>query len=212
MTNGLFICFEGGEGSGKSTQLKLLKRKLERYGILPVSIREPGGTGFGDKLREILMFSKEELTPEAELLLFNASRSQLVYKVISPALHEGKLVLCDRFSASTLAYQGYGRGISLKKVEGANNIATNGLAPDLNIFLDLSPEEGLNRLPPGRDRFEMQGIEEFHERVRFGYLALIEKDPSRWVVIDGLQTPEEISQIIWQIVEPMLHKIIRQDK
>ena len=135
MTNGLFICFEGGEGSGKSTQLKLLKRKLERYGILPVSIREPGGTGFGDKLREILMFSKEELTPEAELLLFNASRSQLVYKVISPALHEGKLVLCDRFSASTLAYQGYGRGISLKKVEGANNIATNGLAPSSWICL-----------------------------------------------------------------------------
>ena len=139
---GLFICFEGGEGSGKSTQIRSLKRRLNQLNIPNVATREPGGTDFGNRLRKILMFSKDTLTPETELLLFNASRSHLIDTVIQPALEEGKVVLCDRFSASTLAYQGYARGVALETVKSANMIATRGIQPDLNIFLDILPEKG----------------------------------------------------------------------
>ena len=201
---GLFICFEGGEGSGKSTQIRSLKRRLNQLNIPNVATREPGGTHFGNRLRKILMFSKDTLTPETELLLFNASRSHLIDTVIQPALEEGKVVLCDRFSASTLAYQGYARGVALETVKSANMIATRGIQPDLNIFLDILPEKGFQRLPPGRDRFESEDLHEFHERVRAGYLDLIDRATDDWFVIDATQTPRKIAEIVWYKVRSML--------
>lgn len=201
---GLFICFEGGEGSGKSTQVRSLRRKLNQANIPNISIREPGGTQLGDKLRKILMFSKDKLTPETELLLFNASRAHLVDTVIKPALEEGKVVLCDRFESSTLAYQGYGRGVALETIDSANMIATRGIRPDLNIFLDILPEQGFDRLPPSRDRFESEGVGDFHRRVRIGYLDIINRSTDEWLVIDAMQSTRKIADIVWDRVKSLL--------
>ena len=145
MLIGLFITLEGGEGSGKSTQITSLKRRFQRRRIPVTTVREPGSTPLGDWLRQLLKFLPVPLTPEAELMFFNASRAQLVADIIRPALEMGKVVLCDRFTDSTLAYQGYGRGIPLGQVEEVNRVATGGQTPDLTIFLDLPPEEGMMR-------------------------------------------------------------------
>ncbi len=133
MPTGLFITLEGGEGSGKSTQIKALQRRLQRRHVPVLTIREPGGTPLGNRLRQLLKFSRTPLSPEAELLLFNASRAQLVTDVIRPALESGTVVVCDRFSDSTLAYQGYGRGIPLERAEAVNDLATGSLKPHLTI-------------------------------------------------------------------------------
>lgn len=154
MLTGLFITLEGGEGSGKSTQVRYLRGRLKRSNIPATVVREPGSTSLGDWLRQLLKFLPVPLTPEAELLLFNASRAQLVADVIRPALEKGEVVICDRFADSTLAYQGYGRGIPLEQVEAVNRAATVGLKPDLTILLDLSPEEGMRRQQTAFDRFE----------------------------------------------------------
>ncbi len=202
---GLFICFEGGEGSGKSTQVSLLGQKLNQAKIPNISIREPGGTALGDKLRNILMFSKENLTPETELLLFNASRAHLIDTVIEPALGEGKVVLCDRFESSTLAYQGFGKGVGLETIDSVNMIATRGIRPDLNIFLDILPEQGFERLPRDRDRFESEDVNDFHKRVRIGYLDIISRSIDDWLVIDAMQSPNEIADIVWGRVKSILN-------
>ncbi len=154
MPGGLFITLEGGDGSGKSTQVRSLQGRLQRRGISVFTVREPGGTSLGDSLRQILKFSDVSLTPEAELLLFNASRAQLVREVIQPYLSQSYVVISDRFTDSTLAYQGYGRGIALDQVEAVNNTATTGLRPDLTILLDIPPEEGLKRGLTVGERFE----------------------------------------------------------
>ncbi len=154
MPGGLFITFEGGDGSGKSAQVRSLQGRLQRRGISALTVREPGGTSLGDSLRQLLKFSDVSMTPEAELLLFNASRAQLVSEVIRPALEKGEVVVSDRFTDSTLAYQGYGRGIALDQVEAVNNTATTGLMPDLTILLDIPPEEGLKRGLTVGERFE----------------------------------------------------------
>ena len=159
MPGGLFITFEGGDGSGKSAQVESLVNRLRRRKASVTTVREPGGTQLGTLLRQVLKFSTAPRSSEAELLLFNASRAQLVSEVIRPALEKGRVVVSDRFTDSTLAYQGYGRGVSLEYVEAVNNVATTGVRPDLTILLDIPPEEGLKRSLTVGERFEWGSAE-----------------------------------------------------
>jgi dTMP kinase len=201
---GLFITFEGGEGCGKSTQSKLLLKKLEQQNIPVILTHEPGGTVLGNEVRKVLKRKGgSSISPQAELFLFSASRAQLVAEVIRPALEEGKVVLCDRFTHSTLVYQGYGRGLDLTVVERVNNIATQNLKPDLDILLDISPEQGLTRKRSLKDRFELEDLS-FHRRVREGYLKMAAAEPDRWLVIDASLPKRKIAEIIWDRVSRLL--------
>jgi dTMP kinase len=201
---GPFITFEGGEGCGKSTHSRLLFKKLEQQNIPVVLTHEPGGTALGDELRRVLKRRQDSsVSPEAELFLFAASRAQLLAEVIRPALKEGKVVICDRFSHSTLAYQGYGRGLDLTIVERINSIAVQNLKPDLTIFLDISPEQGLARKRSAKDRFELEDLS-FHRRVREGYLKVAAAGPDRWLVIDASLPKREVAGIIWNRVSPLV--------
>ena len=202
-----FITFEGGEGCGKSLQSKFLSRKLENLALSVVLIHEPGGTPLGDKIRYLLKHSCDiPVTPLSELLLFNASRSQLMADVIQPALREGKIVICDRFTDSTLAYQSFGRGLDFKTVDRINDVASQGLKPDLTFLLDIPPEAGLARKKAGvNDRFEQDSLE-FHRKVRAGFLQLSTASPERWVVIDASLSVKEIEEIIWTRVSQHLKK------
>jgi dTMP kinase len=201
----LFITFEGGEGSGKSVQARVLYLKLSRLAIPVLLTHEPGGTPLGKKLGRWLKWSEDtNISPLAELLLFNASRAQLVDGVIKPGLENGKVVICDRYADSTTAYQSYGRGLDLEMVTAINNAATRGLQPDLTVLLDISAKEGLARKKAKRqDRFEQEDII-FHQRVRDGYLKLAEAEPQHWLVIDATWPKEEIAQIIWQKVRQLI--------
>jgi dTMP kinase len=201
----LFITFEGGEGSGKSTQARLLYNKLKLSGREAVLLREPGGTPLGERVRHLLKKSTEiEISSLTELILFNASRSQLVSDVIKPALSEGKIVICDRFSDSTLAYQSYGRGLAVQLVREINDIAAQGLVPDLTILLDVAPGLGLSRKPSAaNDRFELENTG-FHERVRQGFIILSAENPSRWLIISATLPVKQIAQTIWQTVAARL--------
>ena len=200
----LFITFEGGEGCGKSTQARALSRKLRRHNIPVVLTHEPGGTVLGNRInRELKRKRDEPISPEAELLLFTASRAQLTAAVIRPALQGGKTVICDRFGDSTLAYQGYGRELGLSTAEMVNNLATQGLKPDLIILLDLPPEQGLARKRNLKDRFELEDLS-FHRRVREGYLKLAAADPDRWLVVDASLPKGKIAEIIWEKVSQLL--------
>ena len=201
----LFITFEGGEGCGKSFQARALYRKLSRLAIPALLTHEPGGTPFGNKIGRWLKWAQDtDISPLTELLLFNASRSQLVTEVIQPNLKNGKIVLCDRYADSTTAYQSYGRGLDLEMVRAINNAATQGLKPDLTVLLDMPAEQGLARKSTKKqDRFEQENIT-FHQRVREGYLKIAASDPERWLVIDAAQSKERIAQIIWQRVSQLL--------
>ena len=201
----LFITFEGGEGSGKSVQAKALYRRLSQLTIPALLTHEPGGTPLGKKLGRWLKWTRDtDISPLTELLLFNASRAQLVTRVIQPNLQSGKIVICDRYADSTTAYQSYGRGLDLEMVKAINNAATRGLKPDLTVLLDMPAEEGLARKRAQKqDRFEQEAIA-FHQRVRDGYLKLAANDPERWLVVDASQSKVKISQIIWQRVEQLL--------
>ena len=182
-----------------------LYRKLMQSGTPAVLTHEPGGTGVGERIARLLKQLKEvEVAPLTELLLFNASRAQLVAEVIKPALESGKVVICDRYADSTTAYQGYGRGLDLSVVAAVNNAGTLGLAPDLTILLDMPVEEGLARKKDRKqDRFEGED-KAFHQRVREGYLKLATDEPQRWLVIDAAQSKEKIAEIIWQRVSELL--------
>jgi len=200
----LFITFEGGEGCGKSTQARALYRKLRRHNVPVVLTHEPGGTVLGNKIKRELKRKRDEpISPEAELLLFNASRAQLIAQVIRPALQGGKVVICDRFGNSTLAYQGYGRELGLSTAEMVNNLAAQGLKPDLIILLDLLPERGLARKQSLEDHFEMEELS-FHRRVREGYLKMAAAEPDRWLVIDASLPARKIAGIIWEKVNQLL--------
>lgn len=200
----LFITFEGGEGCGKSTQAKALYRRLRQQNIPVVLTHEPGGTVLGSEIRRALKKKRRCLvSPEAELFLFAASRAQLIAKVVRPALQEGKIVICDRFSYSTSVYQGYGRGLSLPTVEMVNSLATQNLEPDVIILLDLPPEQGLARKRNLKDRFELEDLS-FHRRVREGYLKMAGTDPDRWLVIDASLAKNKIAKIIWERVSQLL--------
>ncbi len=201
----LFITFEGGEGTGKTLQARALYRRLVQLAIPVLLTHEPGGTLLGKKLARLLKWAGDTgISPLTELLLFNASRTQLVENVIQPNLKSGKVVICDRYADSTTAYQSYGRGLDLEMVKAINNTATGGLKPNLTVLLDMPAEAGLARKgTKKRDRFEQEDID-FHHRVREGYLRMAADDPERWLVIDASQSKEKIAQIIWQRVRQLL--------
>jgi dTMP kinase len=203
----LFITFEGGEGCGKSVQARVLYRRLSQLVIPVVLTHEPGGTSLGKKLARWLKWTEDMgVSPLAELLLFNTSRTQLIDEVIRPSLEKGKVVICDRYADSTTAYQSYGRGLDLEMVKAINNAATQGLKPDLTVLLDISVEKGLARKTKKRqDRFERENIA-FHQRVRGGYLKLAANEPGRWLVIDASQSRKKIAEVIWQRVSQLLSK------
>ena len=203
----LFITFEGGEGSGKSFQSKGLYRRLDKLKIPALLTHEPGGTALGEKLTRLLKWARDTgISPLTELLMFNASRAQLVAEVIQPGLKAGKVVICDRYTDSTVAYQHYGRGLDLKLVKTINEGATGGLAPSLIILLDVPVDVGLTRKENKKpDRFEQEGLA-FHRRVREGYLKMAAADPKRWLVIDACQPRDKIAGIIWGRASRLLLK------
>jgi dTMP kinase len=201
---GLFITFEGGEGCGKSTQSRLLLKKLEQQEVPVVLTHEPGGTALGNELRRALKRRWGSfISPQAELFLVAASRAQLVAEIIRPALQEGKVVICDRFTHSTMVYQGYGRGLDFTAIQMVNNIAALNLNPDLVIFLDIPPEQGLARKRNLKDRFELENLS-FHERVRAGYVKLSAADPDRWLLIDASLPKDKVAETIWTRVSRLL--------
>jgi dTMP kinase len=183
---GTFVVLEGGEGSGKTKLILALEERLRDGGHAVVTTREPGGTQLGESIRGTLFSGKGERDPLAELLLFEAARAQLVAEAIKPALQQGAVILCDRFSASSIAYQSAGRGLPRDLVEDANRIATQGLSPDLTFLLDVSPETGLRRRTTDGDvnHFDTETMA-FHERVRECFRELASEDPARWHTIDA---------------------------
>ena len=184
----LFITFEGPEGSGKSSQIALLASFLQQRGFSVVTTREPGGTPIGDEIRACVHnVANTAMTPTAEMLLYSASRAQLVGQVIRPSLAAGHIVLCDRFADSTIAYQGYGRGLNLEHLHQVTHIATGGLQPDITFLLDIDVEYGLARRTGGgleMNRLDLEAVQ-FHQRVRDGYHQLAMANPVRWVVVDA---------------------------
>ena len=201
----LFITFEGGEGSGKSVQAKALCRRLSRLAIPVILTHEPGVTSLGRKIARWLKWGKDiGISPLAELMLFNASRAQLVGEIIKPNLQSGKVIICDRYADSTTAYQSYGRGLDLNMVKAVNEAAMQEVRPDLTILLDMPVEAGLARKKgKKRDRFEQEDTA-FHRRVRQGYLELAEDEPNRWLVVDAALSSEKIAGVIWQKVSQLL--------
>lgn len=219
--SGLFITFEGGEGSGKTTQLKLLVNRIRTSGKEVIETRDPGGTAIGKEIRTLLLHSPLDtcgdrpgsvpIAAATELLLYEASRAQLVRELIAPALARGTVVICDRFTDSTLAYQGFGRGIDFNMIQRLSRFSTDGLVPDLTLLLDLDPGIGLTRCRRGAsadastglstepscwDRIEAEPLD-FHQRIRGGYLALAREDPDRIAVIDASLGVSEIETVVW---------------
>ncbi|MCM1003203.1 MAG: dTMP kinase [Candidatus Gastranaerophilales bacterium] len=199
MKKGLFITFEGADGCGKTTQIKLLDEYLRSKGYKTLLTREPGSKGLGVKLREILLNYDGEVSPQCESFLFLADRAQHVDCIIRPALEEGVIVLCDRHTDSTVAYQGYGRGLDLEQIHYLNNIATGGLKPDLTFIFDVDVETSQSRVGAEKDRMESAGIE-FFERVRQGFLEIAKSEPERVKVIDSTQTIEKIHEQVKELV------------
>ena len=202
MRDGLFITFEGGDGCGKTTQIELLDKYLRDKGFNTLLTREPGAKGLGVKLREILLNYDGEVSPQCESFLFLADRAQHIDCIIKPALKEGKIILCDRHTDSTVAYQGYGRGLDIEEIKSLNNIATGGLKPDLTIVLDVDVETSMQRVGKEKDRMESSGIE-FFERVRNGFLKIAEQEPKRVKVINSSDSIENIHKQIVDLVEKL---------
>ena len=208
--SGLFITFEGCEGSGKSTQIERLAERLRAHGLDVRTFREPGGVrdcDVGEQIRRVLLDpANTDLGVRAELLLYEASRAQLVEASYRPALAEGAVVLCDRYADSSVAYQGYGRAVlSVGEVRELNRIATGGLVPDLTLLLDVDVASGLeSATTAGADRLEAAGLD-FHQRVREGYRAMAEAEPERFAVIERGGV-DEVAEAVWRRVEPLLHR------
>jgi dTMP kinase len=202
----VFITFEGPEGSGKSLQARLLVDRLRAAGYLVQDTREPGGTPLGDQLRHLLLMRSDlAIVGRAEALLMCAARAQLVETVIRPSLERGEIVVCDRFGDSTLAYQGYGRGLHVADLRAVISFATAGLEPDMTLLLDVAVDAGLARkqAQAAWTRFEGETLA-FHERVRAGYLALAAANPTRWVCLDAHRPADAIASDIWQGVTQRL--------
>ncbi len=211
MSLGRFITFEGGEGCGKSTQVKRLKEALEKLGIEVVLTREPGGTWLSEQIRTLIKDQCEDAPCDrAELLLFLAARAQLVNEVISPALRRGAWVISDRFSDSTLAYQGYGRGLPLEVIRLANDFACDGARPDITLLLSVEPGVASERMRKREaatntmaDRIERAG-DEFHQRLRDGFEAIAKAEPERIRVIDANGGVDETWELVWKSVRPLI--------
>jgi len=198
----MFITFEGPDGSGKSSQVASLAEYLDKQGFNVLVTREPGGTAIGDQIRTILSdLGNEEMHQRAETLLFLAARAQIVEQVILPALAEGRVVLCDRYADSTLAYQGYGHQHDLQQIQTLLDFATGGLKPDLTLLLDVDVEVGLQRrATDGQwNRLDAYNLE-FHRRVRQGYHELVQTDLRRWIVVDASQPADQVQTTIRQII------------
>ncbi len=204
-----FITFEGIEGSGKTTQIRLLMDWFKARDIRALLTREPGGTSIGEQVRAILLNPiNTEMTPEAEILLFSAARAQIVREIIRPRLADGWIVVCDRFADSTLAYQGYGHGLPMDDLMRITEFATGGLWPDLTVYLDLDVETGLRRkaaTPEEWNRMEAKEVA-FHKRVRQGYQALAAQAPGRWLVVDAAQPVAAIQEQIRARVKKEIRK------
>ena len=192
----MFITFEGSEGSGKTTQIPKVGQFLAQAGYSVFSTREPGGTSIGDQIRQVLLANKNtEMHPRTEILLFQASRAQLVEQEIQPRIKKGEIVLCDRYADSTIAYQGYGHRVNLTQLRNIVNFATGGLKPDLTLFLDLDVSVGLARRRKDGDVNRLDAFElAFHQRVRAGYHELAASEPDRWVIIDATQPLHQVQQ------------------
>jgi dTMP kinase len=203
----VFITLEGPDGSGKTTQFRLLVDWLTKQGYDVVPTREPGGTDIGEQIRDVLHNpGNTAMHARTEILLYSASRAQHVAQHIQPALAAGQVVVSDRYYDSTLAYQGYGRGLDLEMLRTITAFATVGLKPDLTLYLDITPEEGLQRRQAGGGEWNRLDAErlEFHLRVRAGYLELIEREPERWVKIDGSRPVEEVQAEVTAQVQARL--------
>ncbi|HLF81017.1 MAG TPA: dTMP kinase [Anaerolineales bacterium] len=201
-----FLSIEGPDGSGKTTQARLLADHLRQAGHDVLLAREPGGTPIGDQIRQVLFsLDNKGMSPESEFLLFSASRAQLVRQVLRPHLQRGGLVVCDRFADSSLAYQGYGHGLELEMVQAVTRLATGGLRPNLTVLLDLPAEDGLARRKQGGRWNRLDDYDlEFHQRVRQAFLGLAAADPARWVTVDGRPAVEEVQREIQRVVDPRL--------
>lgn len=201
----LFITFEGADGCGKTTQIELLNKYLQEKGFKTLVTREPGAKGLGEKLREILLNYDGEVSPNCESFLFLADRAQHVDCVIKPALKDGVIVLCDRHTDSTVAYQGYGRQLDIEQIKKLNEIAVNGLKPDLTIVFDIDIETSMQRVGKTKDRMESAGLD-FFNRVRNGYLAIAKEEPNRVKVINSADTIERIHNQVVELVEKAVNK------
>ena len=199
----LLIVFEGVEGSGKTTQTQILCDKLESVNQRAITTREPGGTTSGELIRNIIL-DQEDLTPMSELYLFNAARSLLIEQLVIPQLREEIHVIMDRFIYSTMAYQSYGREIPLQTVKTINEIASHQVVPDVIVLLDIPPQKALSRRPDPRDRFEREALD-FHTKIRDGYLAMAQENPRDWIVIDADLKPDQIAEMVWRKIQPLLN-------
>ena len=208
----MFITLEGPDGSGKTTQIRWLAEWLREQGYQIVLTREPGGSDIGDQIRRVLHDSRNiAMDARTEILLYSASRAQHVAQCIRPALAAGKIVISDRYADSTLAYQGYGRGLDLETLRTITAFATSGLTPDLTLYLDIEAQEGLQRRQLGGDEWNRLDAEalEFHQRVRAGYLELTDLEPERWVVIDAARSAKEVQAEIRATVRGKLYRVKR---
>jgi dTMP kinase len=198
----MFITLEGSEGSGKTSQIGPLASRLRQAGWEVITTREPGGTAIGDQIRSILgSLANTAMASRTEALLFLAARAQLIEEVIQPHLHQGGVVISDRYADSTLAYQGYGRGLDLAQLQILLDFATNKLKPDLTLFLDVDVEVGLQRRARGGEWNRLDACDlDFYQRVRRGYLELMKKEPGRWLLIDSARSIPEVQEQISQIV------------
>ena len=199
----LFITFEGADGCGKTTQIELINKYLQEKGYKTLVTREPGAKGLGEKLREILLNYEGEVSPNCESFLFLADRAQHVDCIIKPALKNNTIVLCDRHTDSTIAYQGYGRQLDIQEIKKLNDIAVNGLKPDLTIVFDIDIETSMQRVGKTKDRMESAGME-FFNRVRNGYLEIAKDEPNRVKVINSADTIENIHTKVVELVEEVI--------
>jgi len=203
MKKGLFITFEGADGCGKTTQLNLLKDYLEKKGYEVLVTREPGAKGLGEKIREILLGYEGEVSDRCESFMFLADRAQHVDTIIKPAIESGKIVLCDRHTDSTIAYQGYGRGIDLEEIKMLNNLAVGTTVPDLTYVFDVDVETSMQRVGSSKDRMESAG-KEFFNKVRLGYIEIADSDPIRVKVINSADTIENVFKKVSKLCDDLI--------
>jgi len=205
MAKGLFITFEGADGCGKTTQMNLIDEYLRGKGFRTLMTREPGAKGLGERVREILLNYDGEVSPACESFLFLADRAQNMDCIIKPAVEKGVIVLCDRHTDSTIAYQGYGRGVNIDELKNLNDIATGGRKPDLTIVFDIDVQTSQARVGEEKDRMESAGVE-FFERVRKGYLEIAKREPERVKVVDSMRTIEEIHNEVVELIENAIRR------